>query len=179
MRHRIEWWLDFESLRSAMLNHENLMPWDYQIEISILEKRFRKYYRLIMEELHQCEDPDSPLYYKRYSSKEENLRGKFQTKSEPRFWVEINPWYVDEHNMLQKAGWGHNEKENRPVYKSAPYDYIRPLHTIELNGFRCKVPAKSKEMLAFRFGEDFKDVTQPSYYRPDLKWGSREMKKIR
>lgn len=179
-RHRISWWLDFNSLRSAFLNG-GLHNWDYQIEIAVIEKRFRQYYPEIMEELHRCDDPNSPLYYKRFSNSDKNLRGKFQTKSEPRFWVEINLYYHDEKdNILKKAGWGNLEKEQTVYYSDIPYDLVYPLGEAVFNDLEVPVPKKTYDVLNIRYeNSTWIDIQAPSYYRPDLRWGSEEMKKLK
>ena len=179
-RHRIKWWIDFNTLRSAVLQGK-ILPWDYQLEVSVIEKRFRQYYPQVMEELHQCGDPNSPLYYKRFSESDENLRGKFQVKWEPRFWIEITPWNHDEkENMLRKAGWGRSEKEQKQMYTELPYNYIHPIGDVKFNNTIVPVPAQPYKVLNARFGKDeWGTLEPPSYYQPDLRWGSNEMRALR
>jgi hypothetical protein len=144
----------------------------------VTEKRFRQYYAMIMEELHQCSDPESPLFYTRYSPSDENLRGRFQSKHEPRFSVEVNTWNVDEKNVLRKAGWNSTGKEQVDMN----WDLFKPFHSITLNGQKVKIPRKSKEVLQERYFNSpggYTNVTQPHYYRPDLLWGSPEMQRIK
>lgn len=133
-----------------------------------------------MEELHQCSDPLSPLYYKRYSSSDSNLKGKFVTKWEPRFWVEVVPWIHDEKkNVLLKAGWGSSDKEKQQMYTELPYSLIYPFGKTDYSGVTVSIPAKSYQVLEARFGPDWKVIKPPSYYQPHLEWGSEEMKAIK
>lgn len=178
-RHRIKWWIDFSSLQGAVAN-DGILPWDYQVQVSVIEKRFRQYYPQVMEELHQCADPLSPLYYKRYSTSDSNLKGKFITKWEPRFWVEIITWdHNEKENMLRRAGWTVQESEKEQLYSELSYSLIAPLGKAEYSGLAVNVPSKTYQVLQSRFGDDWDKNEPPNYYKPNLKWGSEEMKALK
>jgi hypothetical protein len=176
----VDWWIDFETLIGQQAN-KSLIAWDYDVDISVDAADFRKHFPDIMRELHQCDDPESPLYYKRFFPDEDTLYGKFQTKWEPRFWLDIHPWKVDKlAKTVTKDGWGNPGFDPKhPEEQDLNYDLIFPISRGLLYDVGVPIPHSSERILNLRYGHDWSSLEPPYWYRPDLEWGSAEMKQIK
>ena len=175
-RHKIDWWIDYETLM-AQYTQSAFLDWTVEAEISVVEKRFREYFVNIMNELHQCGNDNSSLYFTRFTPEnDECLRGKFSTKWEPRFSVTVNTWKYDkDKTYIFRAGW-----TEEGAQEQIPYKVVYPPQSAELNDEVIQIPNNPSSLLKIRYGDDWKreQLIAPMFYRPDLVWGSQEMRKI-
>ena len=131
-----------------------------------------------MQELHHCGNEHYPLYFTRFTPENDDcLRGKFSTKWEPRFSVIVNTWKYDkDKTYVYRAGWTEDAQQDQIAYK-----IVYPPQPALLNNVPVQVPSAASALLKLRYGANWEEnkLKAPSYYRPDLSWGSDEMRKIK
>lgn len=173
----MRWWLDFTSLQGVAVQSGELFPWEHSVQVGVLQEDFEKYYEKVLARLHDCADADKPVFWDAYTSA--SLKGKFQLKGEPRFWMDVSPWKTvpgEAGDVLVKAGW--KRGDSHPEVVDVPRKDVLPLLPVKLLGVQCFMPAQPAAVLDRRYGAQWREATPPPYYRPDLVWGSPEMRRL-
>ena len=159
----MRWWLDFGTLLGAVRENK-IISWDYNIDISVVDKDFRDNFEEIMGDLHSCSNHLKPFFWES-ASNFTNLLGRFKTKKEPQFSLEITPWILNVTSFrMNQAGWG--DKISTDIFLSQ----IFPIHNIEMEGRECPAPRKFRTALERNYGKEWDLPIQSPHFHPDRQY---------